>query len=357
MTETPVSGERPLWQSGFQPRRFLSNRHLQTLAGNYLRREHDLPPPEARLFKVDAQSLVRCECHWQLDGSNEPRRERMTVILVHGLEGSSSSHYILGNGTKMWAAGMNVIRMNMRNCGGTERLTPTLYHSGFSADVAAIVNTLIAEGCKAIACVGYSMGGNLVLKYAGEIGPDAPKQLKAVIGVSPAADLSASSTALDQGINRLYQWHFLERMKARFGRKAELFPDLYSTRDLPRMRSIRDYDENIVARYCGFAGAEDYYYRAAAARVVDRIAVPTLVLHAQDDPFIILTPETRATLLANPHVELVEPQYGGHCAFLASRAEYVDSYWAERVVRAFLMAHSNHAATMSEDAASVVAGN
>lgn len=257
----------------------------------------------------------------------------------------------------MWEAGMNVIRMNMRNCGGTERLTPTLYHSGLSGDVAAIVKTLIAEGCGAIACVGYSMGGNMVLKYAGEMGVDAPLQLKALIGISPAADLSASSTALDQGINRVYQWHFLQRMKARFRSKAELFPEIYSARGLPPIRSIREYDEHIVARYCDFLGAEDYYDRAAAARVVDRIAVPTLVVHAQDDPFIILTPPTRAKMHANPHVELIEPQYGGHCAFLASRDQYTDSYWAERVVRAFLMAHSDYATTMSEDASSVVAGN
>ena len=357
MTQTPVSGETPLWRTGFQPRRWLTNRHLQTLAGNYLRREHHLPPPESRLFKVDEQSLVRCECHWQLDENNEPRRERMTVILVHGLEGSASSHYILGNGTKMWAAGMNVIRMNMRNCGGTERLTPTLYHSGLSGDVAAIVNTLIGEGCRAIACVGYSMGGNLVLKYAGEVGADAPRQVKAFIGVSPAADLSASSTALDHGINRLYQWHFLERMKARFRRKKKLFPEVYAEENLSPLHSIRAYDEHIVAKYCGFEGAEDYYYRAAAARVVDRITVPTLVVHAQDDPFIVLTPETRAQIVANKHIELIEPKHGGHCAFLAERGEFSDSYWAERVVRAFLMAHSNYTATMSEDAASVVAGN
>lgn len=357
MIQTPDFGATPLWRTGFQPRRFLSNRHLQTLAGNYLRREHHLPPPESRLFKVDEQSLVRCECHWQLDASNEPRRERMTVILVHGLEGSSDSHYILGNGAKMWEAGMNVIRMNMRNCGGTERLTPTLYHSGLSGDVAAIVKTLIAEGCEAIACVGYSMGGNLVLKYAGELGVNAPPQLKAFIGISPAADLSASSTALNHGINRIYQWHFLERMKARFRRKAELFPDIYSARGLPPIRSVREYDEHIVARYCGFLGAEDYYARAAAARVADSIVVPTLIVHAQDDPFIILTSETRAKMMANPHVELIEPPYGGHCAFLAARDLYTDSYWAERVVRAFLMAYSDYPATMSEDASSVVAGN
>lgn len=352
--ERPSSDKTPLWRTVFTPRRFLSNRHLQTLAGNYCGRRHNLPPAESRLFKVDERSLVLCQCHWQLDANNEPRRERMTVILVHGLEGSSMSHYILGNATKMWAAGMNVIRMNMRNCGGTERLTPTLYHSGFSGDVSAIVNTLIAEGCEAIACVGYSMGGNLVLKYAGEAGADAPRQLKAVAGVSPAADLSASSTALDKGINRLYQWHFLRRMQARFHRKAELFPDTYSTENIPPIHSIRQYDEHIVARYCGFLGAEDYYYRAAAARVVDRIAVPTLIIHAQDDPFIVLTPETRALLLANSHVDLVEPEHGGHCAFFTDHAEYDDGYWAECAVRAFLMAHSDYAATMSEDAASVV---
>ena len=136
-------------------------------------------------------SYVLCHCHWQANAN-----QCLTILLVHGLEGSSCSQYVLGNAARAWAAGCNVVRMNMRNCGGTENLSPTLYHSALSADVAAVMRALAAEkGLGAFALVGYSMGGNLVLKLAGELGEETPQYLKAVVGVSPAMDLAASADA------------------------------------------------------------------------------------------------------------------------------------------------------------------
>ena len=160
------------------PRLFLSNGHLQTVAGIFLSRTNTLPPPVPELVEVSPASEsqiasgVLCECHWHPPGV---RAKRMTVVLVHGLEGSSESQYVVGNANKMWRAGANVIRMNMRNCGDTERLSPTLYHSGMSSDVEAVMRHFIArERLQSVALVGYSMGGNLVLKLAGELGADAP---------------------------------------------------------------------------------------------------------------------------------------------------------------------------------------
>src|SRR5205807_1197546 len=148
----------------FVPRRFLRNRHAQTLAGNFLPRKNRLPEGEERVFQVEEDVQVLCHCHWQPD-----RTKRLTVIILHGLEGSSLSQYVIGTGSKAWDAGMNVVRMNMRNCGDTEKLTPTLYHSGFSGDVGAVARALIQqEKLQHIALVGYSMGGNLILKLAGE---------------------------------------------------------------------------------------------------------------------------------------------------------------------------------------------
>src|SRR5262249_25537513 len=169
-------------ENAFVPRRFLRNAHLQTLAGNFLRRENCLPEPQERLFQVEENVQVLCHCHWQA----EPQRWA-TVLIVHGLEGSSLSQYVIGTGSKAWE-----VRMNMRNCGGTEHLTPTLYHSGLSNDVGSVVRTLLEqEKLQRIGLVGYSMGGNLVLKLAGEWGSNAPSELKAVATVSPSADLAA----------------------------------------------------------------------------------------------------------------------------------------------------------------------
>ncbi len=326
----------------FTPRPWLSNPHLQTIFGNFLPRPNHLPAASAELIEVSPATLnqissqVLCHCHWQ---PQQVRRQRLTVILLHGLEGSSESQYVLGNANKMWRAGCNVVRMNMRNCGGTEALSPTLYHSGLSGDVAAVMTTLMRRfGLERVALVGYSMGGNLVLKLAGELGAGAPPELRAVVGVSPAADLGESADALHLPSNRIYERRFLRALLKRFRRKAALFPRVYDPTRAEGIHSLRAFDERITALYSGFSGADDYYDRAAAARVLDRIAVPTLILHALDDPFIRMRPETRATIAANAHITLLEPEHGGHCAFLGRPNGEDDGYWAETTLLDFLLA-------------------
>jgi predicted alpha/beta-fold hydrolase len=197
---------------------------------------------------------------------------------------------------------------------------------------------------------GYSMGGNLVLKLAGELGDQAPPWLLAAVVVSPAADLAASADALHERQNRVYEWHFLRNLMARFRRKAQLFPERYSTTDICPVRSVREFDDKITARYSGFTGADDYYFRAAAARVVSRIAIPTLILNALDDPFIRMMPETREKLQRNPSVTLVETDHGGHCAFLAKAGQrgtgatrQSSRHWAEATLVRFLLETAGHA--------------
>ncbi|GAC1420980.1 MAG: hypothetical protein NVSMB62_15500 [Acidobacteriaceae bacterium] len=330
----------------FVPRRLLGNGHIQTIAGNFLRRTNSLPVATAELVEVSPAtaghmlSQVLCHCHWQ---PAAVRQSRPTAILVHGLEGSSNSQYVVGNADKLWRAGANVVRMNMRNCGGTESLTPTLYHSGLSGDVGAVMRHFAErERLESISLIGYSMGGNLVLKLAGELGAAAPPELKSVIGVSPAVDLGPSAAALHRPQNRLYERRFLRALLKRYRRKSMLFPRAYDPNRATGLRSLRDFDDRITALYSGFASAEDYYYRAAAARVLDRIAVPTLVLHALDDPFVTLTPRTIAAMQANPNITLIQTTHGGHCAFLAkpSAAEGDDGYWAEATLLRFLLAHA-----------------
>jgi len=330
----------------FQPRTFLSNGHMQTIAGNFLPRSNSLPQSVPELVEVspgsDSQiaSNVLCECHWHPEAL---RADRPTVVLVHGLEGSSESQYMVGNANKMWRAGANIIRMNMRNCGGTERLSPTLYHSGLSCDVGAVLRHFIQrESLKSVALVGYSMGGNLVLKLAGELGADAPDQLHAVVAVSPSIDLGPTADALHRRANRLYERRFLRRMIQRFRLKASLFPRAYNPRLIADVRSLREYDERITALYSGFASADDYYFRASAARVLDRIHVPTLVIHALDDPFVHITPQTRAALGANPFITFLESEHGGHCAFLATpgHGSGDDGYWAETTLLRFVLDHA-----------------
>jgi predicted alpha/beta-fold hydrolase len=330
----------------FRPRRFLNNGHLQTIAGNYLSRINDLPKPDAQLVEVSPAtatqiaSQVLCDCHWQPE---EVRATRPTAIIVHGLEGSSDSQYVVGNSNKLWRAGCNIVRMNMRNCGGTEALSPTLYHSGLSNDVLVVMNFFVAKyGLRSISLIGYSMGGNLVLKLAGELGTTAPTVLRSVIGVSPAVDLQPSADALHLPQNRLYELKFLHNLLRRFRRKAMLFPHAYDRNRATGIRSLREFDNRITALYSGFTSADDYYNRAAASRLLTHIAVPTLILNALDDPFVRITEESRAKIEANPNITLKESKHGGHCAFLAEPDESngYDGYWAEHTLARFLLANA-----------------
>ena len=317
----------------FVPRRGLRGGHAQTVAGNFLPRQNLLPPAERRLFTVEKGVQVRCECHWQAD-----RKAAMTVVIVHGLEGSSESCYVVGTANKAWLAGMNVVRMNVRNCGGTERLGATLYHSGLSADVGAVVNELIAEdGLPRVGIAGFSMGGNQVLKLAGEWGATAPTEVKAFAAVCPGMDMGVSAGELHRRFNRVYELRFLISLWRSMRRKAKLFPEVFRAPGWRALRSLRQFDEEITARYCGFANAEDYYARASASPLVSRIARPTLVIHSDDDPFVKILPETRAALRANPQVRFIETQHGGHCGFVAEANGY-DGRWAERRIVQFFAA-------------------
>jgi len=319
--------------TSFVPRRGMRSGHAQTIFSWLLSRKNLLPPSEERLFSVEPEVEVLCRCNWQ----PQPQRA-VTLVLVHGLEGSTESQYIVGTANKAWNAGFNVVRMNMRNCGRSERLGPTLYHSGLSADVGAVMRTLIEQGrLQQVALCGFSMGGNLVLKLAGELGRDGatPHELIAVCGVSPATDLGPSADALHLKQNRVYELNFVKNLRRSTRRKAALFPGRYDTARLRGVWSVRKFDDVITAPYSGFRDADDYYHRAAAARVIEHIAVPTLVLHAADDPFIRVLPETRAKLATNPNIQFVETDHGGHCGFLADPANY-DGRWAEKTVVEFV---------------------
>ena len=369
MTGKSAPADAP-WLQPFLPRRWLRNAHLQTIAGNYQRRAGvGPPPPEELMVSVESPvespvacpvansaqaaragggpftlpgTSVLCLCHWQRPAV---RRQRLTVVLVHGLEGSASSGYILGNAARLWAGGCNVVRMNMRSCGGSDALAPTIYHSGRSGDVGAVVEALDRLGLERIALIGYSMGGNLVLGHAGQQSELPPAQrdprLRAVAGVSPLLDLAPSSAALHLPANRFYEARFLRAMKRRLRAKALLFPQLYSTLEQEgvyrRIRTMRDFDGEIVARFGGFRDADDYYEQVRSSRYASTLALPTLILHAADDPFIRTLPETRAALRANPYVRYVETTHGGHCAFLSEPSAEDQGRWAEETLARWLL--------------------
>ena len=307
----------------FRPHPLLTNGHAQTLARWAWPRHHRAHTDEVRLFEVEPGVRLLARCRWHVAAA-----DRVTVVLVHGLGGSADAPYVLGAARLAYGNGANVVRLNQRNCGGTEALTPTLYHSGMSHDLAAVVRELVErDGLPRILVAGFSMGGNLALKMAGEMGGEVPDALRGVCAVSPSLDLRKTVENLGRTPNRPYEWNFVRGLRRLVERKKELYPALYDTRRLDRLRTVRDFDELYTAPHGGFASADDYYARSSALPFVARVRVPTLIVHALDDPLVPSEPLLRPGFTDNPHIVKATPPHGGHVAFVS--AQRGKRFWAE----------------------------
>jgi hypothetical protein len=293
-----------------------------------------LPEAESRYFDVAPDARVLAHCNWRPD-----RRAAPTALLLHGLEGSSTAHYMRGLADKAFAAGFNVVRLNQRNCGGTEHLSRGLYHSGLTADPLAVLTELRErDGLRNFGVAGYSLGGNLAMKLAGELGANGFPEVKAVAAVSGVIELEACVRAIERRENRIYEWNFCRNLQARMRRKSRQFPGAFDLTGLWKVWSIRLFDDRYTAPHHGFAGASDYYHRASAARVIHQVARPALIVSAMDDPFVPFEIYDTPAVTGNPHVHRTITRHGGHCAFVEAPNGY-DGYWAEREVVRFFAEH------------------
>ncbi|HSV33250.1 MAG TPA: alpha/beta fold hydrolase [Pyrinomonadaceae bacterium] len=318
----------------FVPPPIFAQRDAQTIGaflwpGRFRRRDDS--GDEARLFAVEPGTRVLAHCRWHAQ-----RTDHATLVAWHGLEGSTNSAYMLSIAEKAYGAGFNVVRVNVRNCGATEHLTPTLYHAGQTDDLRAVIAELIEQDrLSRLFVVGFSLGGNLVLKMAGEYGDDPPAEIKGVVAVSPSIDLRASCDLTNQPRNWLYQYEFLRHLKRRLKLKQRLFPDLYDVAGLERVRTIEQFDDCYVAPAFGFENVSDYYARASSLPFIGQIRIPTLIIHAEDDPFIPFEPLRDPSIAANPYVLLVTTERGGHVAFVSANTDHEDRFWAENRVVEF----------------------
>jgi len=315
----------------FEAHPLLKNGHAMTVAAAYLPRRFAIPPAEARLFQVDAESQLLGHCHWQAG----KRKDAPVLVIVHGLEGSSDSNYERGIAEKAFPRGFHVVRLNQRNCGGTEALTPTLYNSGMSKDYRRVLEELSAgDGFERIFFAGYSMGGNLVTKMAGEFGAAVPSALRGVCVVCPSIDLAACADALERAENYFYQRYFVSGLMSRYARKQQLFPERYKLNGLGPIRTVREFDDVITAPHFGYRDAQDYYDHVGAKRVAAQVRVPLLMITAQDDPFVPYVSFLAAKITENPAIRLVAPERGGHCGFI-SRHAGAERFWAEQRIVEF----------------------
>ncbi len=290
------------------------NPHLQTIAAHYWKRPDARSPIERRLVETEPGVRVLVE-------SQRPAGETIGhVVLVHGLEGSGQAGYIRSLSALALDAGFAAHRFHMRTCGGTEHLCETLYHAGLTGDLLAALRELGAPAY----LVGFSLGGNVVLKLAGELSANAEGVIEGVCAVSAPLDLGACARRIAEPDNRVYEARFVRKMRARLCATGR-----YSTGDFAGLRTVMEIDDRITAPSFGFGNAVNYYRTQSAIGYLDAIRVPALLLQAKDDTFIPFAIYESAAVRANPFVQLEATDHGGHLGFLSRGPR---RFWADHAI-------------------------
>lgn len=310
----------PLVASDFVPPPGFGNGHVQTILGAI--RPCRLPKSGSRerLELPDGDFL---DLDWFRSGHNR------LAILTHGLEGNSTDGSMGGLAYALHQAGWDVLAWNFRGCSGQPNRLLRSYHSGETEDLGAVIGRA-AESYQCLALVGFSLGGNATLKYLGEAPPH--PSVKAAVAVSAPIDLASSARVLDQHwANRFYLHRFMKSLTRKIAAKAEAFPGQINITGLRQIRSFREFDERFTARLHGFHSAEDYWARCSARAFLPAITIPTLLLSAQNDPFLAAESFPIAEAEKSAFLYLEMPKSGGHLGFLDTRGS-----WAERRIAQFL---------------------
>ncbi|HEX4276782.1 MAG TPA: alpha/beta fold hydrolase [Bryobacteraceae bacterium] len=298
-----------------------TNPHVLTILANFWPREYDWSrfPQENRLIQTDPDTQVLVQT--QLP-NGEPKGE---VVLVHGLEGGGDAGYIVSMAWHALNAGFIAHRFHMRTCGGTAHLCKTLYHAGLTSDLRVFVESL--SGNYPVFLVGFSLGANVSLKMAGELGETS--LIQGVVGISTPLDLAAGVRRLAKLDNRLYERRFLKRMRRRVFATGR-----FAWKDLKAARTLYDIDDKITAPSFGFEGADHYYATQSCQNVLHQIRVPTLLIQAKDDTYIPFEIFSHPAISSNPFLRLLSTEHGGHLGFLARRGQ---RFWLDDTAIDFLV--------------------
>lgn len=310
-------------EDNYRPAFPFQNGHLNTIYPALFRKRHQLPWKRQRLTTPD-DDFVDVDC---LKKDN-----RRLAILCHGLEGSSDSQYILGTADLLFKNGWDIAAVNHRGCSGEMNRQVQMYHSGATDDLHQVVQ-FFEKDYDEVGLVGFSLGGNMSLKYAGEGRADFPKKIKKVVAVSVPIDLSACSQELRKKSNWIYDRRFLIRLGKKYHLKHEQHPEIYDLKYLKKVKTLWDFDEWITSRVHGFNGAEDYYAKCNSLQFLENIRVPALILNAQDDPFLAPSCFPKKLVGKNEYVHLLAPRFGGHCGFTTWGKK---NYWEEERIKEFL---------------------
>lgn len=315
----------------FRPARWLPGPHLQTLAGKFFRPSSDTGLSRERWETPDGDFL-------DLDFGSDPGAAAPIVLVLHGLEGSTHRGYVRLamaelRGREMWAVGLN-----FRSCSGEPNRMPRFYHSGETGDLDWVLGRLAERHPgRPLGAMGFSLGGNVLLRYLGERGEAGPELLSASAAISVPFDLTSGTRQLEVGaMGRLYTYYFLRSLRAKARAKRAILASVLELERLEAARTLREFDDIATAPLHGYADAWDYYRRASSGPVLDAIRVPTLLLHSLDDPFLPESAVPQTAAAANPYLLWNFPARGGHVGFVEGAVPWASRFWAEAEAARYL---------------------
>lgn len=313
--------------STYTPSGIFRNPHVQTIYPVFFRRVKGVRYTRERIETPDGDFL---DLDWSRVGSDK------LVIVVHGLEGSSRSKYMPGMIRAFNRRGWDGLAMNQRGCGGEINRLPGFYHAGSTGDLHLVIEHALRQNrYTALALVGFSMGGNVVLKYLGEQGATLPHTIIAAAAVSTPCDLASSAWKLSEPSRFIYMQRFLFAFYRKIRRKMRVMPEKIQVKDFHKIRTFKEYDDRYTAPLHGFANAEEYWAKTSARPSLLNIRIPTLILNAQDDPMLAPASYPREEALQNPYLFLEMPVAGGHSGFVQFQVD--GEYWHETRITAFVL--------------------
>lgn len=316
----------PIVESTYRPPLFFKNRHRQTLYRALFRKVPEVVYQRERVTTPDDDFI-------DLDWSTTDDSDRL-LIGMHGLEGNSESTYLKGLIRHANQSGWDGVAFNFRSCSGEPNLKLRSYHSGETEDIDFVLHHAISKGYRQIAIVGFSLGGNVALKYCGEQAAQMNPAVVASIGVSVPCHLQSCSEQLDKWYNQVYLSNFMTSLKQKVEDKIHLLDERVDINKIRNAKTFADFDGAFTAPVHGFASAVDYWTRCSSLHFVDRIEIPTLLINAADDSFLSERCFPKVAARNNPHFHLEIPDNGGHVGFVSFTAN--KTYWIERRIMSFI---------------------
>jgi uncharacterized protein len=319
------SHQAPFW---------LPNAHLQTIVPSLFRKV----PVTYHREKIATPDNDFLNLDWCFGSTSEfvASATQPLVILSHGLEGDTTRQYLAGMVRHLTQNGYHCLAWNYRGCGGEMNRQPRFYHSGETSDLSLVIRHALNKGHTQLYLMGFSLGGNVTLKYLGEQADNLHSAIKKAVVFSVPMDLGACSRNIEKPENKMYALKFLRSLKPKVQAKSAIYPQYFDMDKLETTKTIFDFDEYFTAPLHGFAGAEDYYKRCSAKHFVEKITIPTLIVNAKNDPLVPYQSLPIALIENLPHITLELTENGGHCGFRPQKLSNTKAFWSETRALEFL---------------------